>query len=251
MIILVAVLYRLGWVDRWRGKSGTHTHNVCGLATDVSDYDKVVKGHQRTPHPFDRKQGDFDFGDDAEKADASASSVDDANLQGWRSHDGDATSSSSSSFGVDLYGHHDGDDDGGGGVGDDEEDDHYYGGRGPSSAAGLAASRAAGWRVGSEPQARRVSATSVPVQQQALHQSKNPSQAAQIDVPTEYLCPLSLTLMTDPQIAADGNSYERSNMLAYFAKVRFFVRWIVCSCCLFVWHHGPTHPPTHPFPIRQ
>ena len=92
----------MGFVDKWMGRKGSHTHNICGLASDISE--RVVKGTERVPHPLD---ADYDF---------SESGSDDQQL--WRSA---SSIADSSTFGVDLY-----------------ADDHDQ----PQSSAALAASRA-------------------------------------------------------------------------------------------------------------
>ena len=151
------------------GRKGSHTHNICGLASDISE--RVVKGTERVPHPLD---ADYDF---------SESGSDDQQL--WRSA---SSIADSSTFGVDLY-----------------ADDHDQ----PQSSAALAASRAAGWRVALDPLAKAA----------AMRHPTAASSSAGPRAPEEFLCPISYTLMTDPQIAADGNSYERSNIAEYLAKV--------------------------------
>ena len=40
------------------------------------------------------------------------------------------------------------------------------------------------------------------------------------DAPPEYLCPISMTLMADPVIAADGYSYERSNIEGWIRSMK-------------------------------
>ena len=40
------------------------------------------------------------------------------------------------------------------------------------------------------------------------------------DVPEDLLCPISLTLMTDPIVAVDGHTYQRKSFLTYVDRVR-------------------------------
>jgi len=40
---------------------------------------------------------------------------------------------------------------------------------------------------------------------------------AEASAPDEYRCPLTLELMTDPVVAMDGNTYERSAIAEWFA----------------------------------
>ena len=40
------------------------------------------------------------------------------------------------------------------------------------------------------------------------------------DPPDEYICPISLEIMEDPVIAADGYTYERVEIEAWFMKTR-------------------------------
>ena len=40
------------------------------------------------------------------------------------------------------------------------------------------------------------------------------------DVPEEFLCPITFEMMTDPVIAADGHTYERRAIEAWFSRAR-------------------------------
>jgi hypothetical protein len=50
--------------------------------------------------------------------------------------------------------------------------------------------------------------------------SKHPGSAAvaQIEIPNEYICPISLEIMRDPVITADGQTYERVQIEEWFDR---------------------------------
>lgn len=37
-------------------------------------------------------------------------------------------------------------------------------------------------------------------------------------IPEEYLCPISLEIMTDPMVAADGHSYQKESIIGWLSK---------------------------------
>ena len=37
-----------------------------------------------------------------------------------------------------------------------------------------------------------------------------------VDIPNDYLCPITLQLMENPAITTDGNSYERVAIIKWF-----------------------------------
>lgn len=47
------------------------------------------------------------------------------------------------------------------------------------------------------------------------------------DIPEDFLCPISLEIMKDPVIAADGHTYDRENITKWLSQKRR--RSIVCS----------------------
>ena len=49
---------------------------------------------------------------------------------------------------------------------------------------------------------------------------ENKIEKVSVDVPTEYCCCLSKQIMEDPVLAADGETYERTAIEAYFQKCR-------------------------------
>jgi len=53
---------------------------------------------------------------------------------------------------------------------------------------------------------------------QALAQMPAAVAAAVVDIPAEYLCPLTLSVMEDPVVASDGHSYEKAAITQWLAQ---------------------------------
>ena len=48
------------------------------------------------------------------------------------------------------------------------------------------------------------------------HGGRRPEEKQEEDLPSEFLCPISHSLMTDPVVLADGFTYERSSIERWF-----------------------------------
>jgi hypothetical protein len=51
-----------------------------------------------------------------------------------------------------------------------------------------------------------------------------------LPLPNEYLCSLTLEVMVDPVIAADGHTYERAAITRWFRQSKRSPK-VVWSCC--------------------
>ena len=60
--------------------------------------------------------------------------------------------------------------------------------------------------------------TSLTARQTEVERLKAILKQQQREIPAGYLCPITLDPMEDPVMAADGHSYERSEINAWFAR---------------------------------
>jgi hypothetical protein len=232
-----ALMYRFGLLHRFFCLKSSHQHNVCGLASDVSEV--VAKGgNTYIDHPLDprTKLG--------QRSGVGGSDLARGNNDDWRSVD------SASSFGIDLYA--------------TEPTQEAHARREAIVAANpdLRANKTAGWRVTTahikarvpdavarlgltpqppqgpieqlspDQQRRAVAASRTagwnvtgnnvsdlhPIERQALGREAGLERVGDAE-PSEFLCPISNQIMRDPHIAADGMSYEKANIQAHFQKV--------------------------------
>ena len=237
VFVSCALMYRFGLLHRFFGLKSSRQHNVCGLASDVSEV--VAKGaNTYIDHPLDprTKLG--------QRSGVGGSDFPGGNSDDWRSVD------SASSFGIDLYA--------------TEPTQEAHARREAIVAANpdLRASKTAGWRVTTahikarvpdavarlgltpqphqgpieqlspDQQRRAVAASRTagwnvtgnnvsdlhPIERQALGREAGLEREGDAD-PSEFLCPISNQIMRDPHIAADGMSYEKANIQAHFQKV--------------------------------